>query len=174
MIIETTELLKTRRFRVVNIREKNGDRISERQVVRHPGAVTVIPMVDENHVCLIENYRVAVDQTLIELPAGTLEPDEQPEASAARELLEETGYRAGRIEKLLEFHTSPGVMDEKMWLFVATDLQFQGAEREVGEQIENLVVTWDEAIAMASRVECEMPNRSLAFCCMTNCAKIIE
>ena len=148
MIVDSQELLKTRRFRVVSIRQKIDDRIVEREVVRHPGAVTIIPVVDSQHICLIRNYRVAVDETLIELPAGTLEPGEDPQLTAERELIEETGYRAGSCRLLHEFYLSPGILDEKMRLYLATGLMPGEPCRETGEQIENLVVSWEEALQL--------------------------
>ncbi|MCA9246011.1 MAG: NUDIX hydrolase [Planctomycetales bacterium] len=143
-------LLKTRRFNVVEAAQSldNGS-LAERQWVEHPGAVVILPLLVGNSVCLIENFRIAVNQTLIELPAGTLEPNEPPAATAERELLEETGYRAGRIEKIHEFFMSPGILNERMHLYVATELTPGAAQREPGEQIQNLVVAWDEAMAMA-------------------------
>jgi ADP-ribose pyrophosphatase len=125
-----------------------GGRTVERDIVRHPGAVTIIPMVDDNHVCLIRNFRIAVEETLLELPAGTLEPDEDPQTTATRELLEETGFRAGRIRELTTFYLSPGVMDEKMRLYLATDLVSGDPQREAGEQIENHITPWHDALAM--------------------------
>ena len=71
--------------------------IAEREVVVHRGAVALVPMVDRDHVCLVENERYAVGKTLLEVPAGTIDPGESPDQTAARELAEETGYRAGRI-----------------------------------------------------------------------------
>jgi len=140
-------LLETRRFCVVRTSETGRDgKPHSREIIRHPGAVTVIPLLDDGRVCLVENYRVAVGETLIELPAGTLEPDEDPQACAARELQEETGYRAERVELLHAFYLSPGILDERMHLFVATGLTPGDPAREVGEQIENLVVPWDEAL----------------------------
>ena len=68
-----------------------------REVVRHPGAVVILPLLDDGRVCFVRNFRVAVGETLIELPAGTLEPNEDPAETAIRELAEETGYRAGRM-----------------------------------------------------------------------------
>ncbi|MBL8830241.1 MAG: NUDIX hydrolase, partial [Planctomycetaceae bacterium] len=83
-------LFESRRFRVIRQRHRTPDGVEHvRDTVQHPGAVTIIPMVDAEHVCLIRNYRVAVDQYLVELPAGTLEPNEPPELTAARELEEE-------------------------------------------------------------------------------------
>src|SRR5690554_1307577 len=79
-----------------------------REVVVHPGAVLVIPLLAGDQVVMIRNRRYSVDRELLELPAGTLEPPEPPQACAARELEEETGYRAAVIEPLCKFYTSPG------------------------------------------------------------------
>ena len=142
-------LLVTSRFSVIEIERRTPDgQVRTRAVVRHPGAVTIIPMVDEDHVCLIQNFRVSVNQTLIELPAGTLEPPEPPEQAAHRELIEETGYKAGVMRELHGFYLSPGILDERMHLYVATDLVAVGASREPGEEIENLVVSWQEAMQL--------------------------
>lgn len=119
-----------------------------RDVMRHPGAAVILPLVDNNHVCLIKNYRISVDQTLLELPAGTLEPNEPPEVTAGRELEEETGYRAEKIELLSAYYPSPGVMDERMFMYLATGLTMHAPAREEGEEIENHIVTLDEAKAM--------------------------
>jgi ADP-ribose pyrophosphatase len=124
-----------------------------REVVRHPGAVVLLPMVDDDHVCLIRNYRVSIGKTLIELPAGTLEPDEPPIVTAGRELLEETGFVAEQLELLHTYYPSPGIMDERMYLFVARRLTYAAPQRELGEEIDNLVVSWDEALALIDRRE---------------------
>ena len=140
-------LLVTRRFRVQSVQETTPDGTQrQREVIRHAGSVAIVPVVDEDHVCLIRNFRVSVGKTLVEIPAGTLEPDEDPRAAALRELAEETGYRADRLELLTACYLSPGILDERMHVFVATGLTLGPAAREPGEQIENLVVTWDEAI----------------------------
>ncbi|PQO26887.1 NUDIX hydrolase [Blastopirellula marina] len=120
----------------------------QRDVVRHPGAAVILPVVGDDQICLIRNYRVSVEQALIELPAGTLEPNEPPEVTAARELTEETGYTADSVELLTQFYPSPGIMDERMFVYVATGLVAGNPEREAGEEIENLVVSLAEAIAM--------------------------
>lgn len=120
-----------------------------REFIVHPGAVTIVPVLDDGRVCLIRNHRVAVGRQLMELPAGTLEQGEDPLAAAHRELAEETGYRAGRIQKLHEFYMSPGIMDERMYLFVATELIEGATCLEVGEEIEVCPTRWDDAMAMA-------------------------
>jgi ADP-ribose pyrophosphatase len=105
-------------------------------------------MIDTKRICLIRNYRVSVDAELIELPAGTLEPGEDPSVAVRRELAEETGYRAACIEPLRTFYPSPGILDEKMVLFLATGLTPGAPRREPGEQIENLIVSWERALEM--------------------------
>ncbi len=143
-------LLETRRFRVVRHRGRTASGHEYvRETVQHPGAVVILPILDDARVCLIRNYRVAVAQTLIELPAGTLEPGEDPAVTARRELEEETGYRARRIEPLLAFYMSPGILNERMHAYLATGLTKGPAAPEAGEEIEPLVVTWDEATGMA-------------------------
>lgn len=147
-------LLKTRRFDVVRLSYRTGDgTVYTREVARHPGAVTILPLMDDGRVCLIRNYRVAVDQTLIELPAGTLEPGEDPAVTAARELEEETGYRAAQVRQLCEFFMSPGVLSERMVLFLATGLTAGPARLEGGELIEPFVVTWQDAMSLIERGE---------------------
>lgn len=155
-------LLQCRRFRVVRRRQTSpaGEDL-EREVVVHPGAVAIIPMVDAEHVCLIRNFRIAVGKTLVEVPAGTLEPNEPPIETARRELIEETGYTAGKMEAVTKFYMSPGIQNELMHCFVATDLTPGDSHREAGEEIQNLVVAWDEAMAMLDRGEIE-DSKSIA------------
>lgn len=149
MSTDDKTLLETNRFRVVSVRQQlaNGQEKNS-AIVRHPGAVTILPMIDDRHVCLIQNFRPSVNETLIELPAGTLEPGEAPEATAARELLEETGYEAGKIELLHSFLLSPGILDERMRLYLATELVEKAPAREPGEQISNLILAWEDAVAL--------------------------
>lgn len=148
--LQRKTLLESRVFRVVRISDPelpDGGHI--RDIVEHPGAVAILPLVDDDHVCLINNHRVATGKTLVELPAGTIDPGEEPSATAERELIEETGYRAGRIERLAEFFTSPGISSERMYLFLATDLTPGSMALEGGEQINPFVVPWSEAVQMA-------------------------
>ena len=147
MAPQETHLLSTARFDVVEVPAIVGTPHGKtRQIVRHPGAVTIIPLVDEDHVCLIKNYRVSVDKVLIELPAGTREPNEEAIITAERELIEETGYRCKNLELLHRFLLSPGILDEQMHLYLATSLTAGAPAREEGEEIDNLVVTWKQAI----------------------------
>ena len=147
-------LLETSRFRVVREgRQTEGGQAYTREYVEHPGAVTIIPLVDDDHLCLIRNFRLAVHETLVELPAGTLDPGETPADTARREITEETGYRAGTVEQLGSFWMSPGILNERMWLFVARDLVPGEPRREANEEIENLVVTRKAALEMVREGE---------------------
>jgi ADP-ribose pyrophosphatase len=121
----------------------------QRDVILHPGAVAILPLVDAGHVCLLRNHRVTVGQTLWEIPAGCLEPGEAPEAAAVRELAEETGYQAGRWRKLTHFLPSPGVLDERTHLFLAQDLTPGTMRPERDEDLEPRVVAWEQALAWA-------------------------
>jgi ADP-ribose pyrophosphatase len=144
------------RFDVVAAPQQTADgRTVEKQVVRHPGAVVIVPLLVGDRLCLIRNVRIAAGKTLIELPAGTLDPPEPPAKAAVRELKEETGYTAASWRELPSFYTSPGICTEKMFVFVAQGLTEGDHAREEGENIENYVVPWGEAIAMAERGDIE-------------------
>lgn len=131
----------------VDRRPLDSGEVIERPVILHPGAVVLLPCFEDGRVCLLRNYRYTIDRTLVELPAGTLEPPESPETAAVRELAEETGYSAGRWTKLAEFYPSPGVMTERMYLFLARDLMPGTMKPEPGEHLEPVIVSWDQALS---------------------------
>jgi ADP-ribose pyrophosphatase len=149
-------LLQASRFRVVEHSQTlcDGQTVT-RQVVVHPGAVTIIPLLEGGRVCLIRNYRIAVGKTLIELPAGTIDHNEPPEETAQRELQEETGFTAERWTKLPSFFMSPGILHERMHLFVAEGLTQGATAREAGEEIDNFIVSWEAAVELALRGDIE-------------------
>jgi ADP-ribose pyrophosphatase len=119
-----------------------------RDIVRHKGAVTIVPVLDDGRLVMIRNYRIAVDDRLWEFPAGGLEVGEDPRLAAGRELEEETGYHAASIELLGTFYTSPGFADEFMRAYVATGLTEVGQRLEPGEDIEVHRVTPDQLLNM--------------------------
>ncbi len=125
--------------------------VIRRDIVLHPGAVAILPMVDADHVCLLRNHRPNVGDILLEIPAGTLEPDEiqAPERAAVRELAEETGYHAGQWRKLCEFYPSPGVLSELLHVYVATELMAGQMHPENDEDLQPYVVPWTQAVAYA-------------------------
>jgi ADP-ribose pyrophosphatase len=149
-----TILFEARRFTVVGqtLTRPNGETASL-EFIRHPGSVAILPILDDGRVCLIRSRRLTVNQTLIEVPAGTREPNESPLETARRELAEETGYRAAQFDELATYYPSPGIIDEQMSLFVARGLTPGPPAREPNEEIENLLVTWNNALAMIDRGE---------------------
>jgi ADP-ribose pyrophosphatase len=138
-------VLQGQRFNVHEMELLGSDgRTYRREVIRHPGAVVLLPLLDRHTVVLIENRRPSVGETLLELPAGTREPHETAEQTAARELIEETGYCAGSLQRLHEFYSAPGICDELMQLYVARDLSPGDHCREATESIENRIAGRDE------------------------------
>lgn len=147
-------LLQYRRFAVIEKSVPRADGgTATCQFVRHGGSVAILPILDDGRICLIRSRRLTVDTTLIEVPAGTREPDELPLETARRELAEETGFQAERFDELTSYYPSPGILSERMWIFVARDLTPGDPAREANEEIENLIVRWDEALAMIDRGE---------------------
>jgi ADP-ribose pyrophosphatase len=143
-------LLRAARFEVVRKVQTTPDgQTHAREIVCHPGSVVLLPLLEDGRVVLIRNYRVAIDDWLVELPAGTLTRGEEPLAAARRELAEETGYRARSLDLLCSFYPSPGILDERMHLFLATGLEPGPTELDSGEQIEPCPVAWPEALQMA-------------------------
>lgn len=113
-------------------------RTLSREIVRHPGAVVILPVLDRGNgieIVLIRNFRIAINDWCIELPAGTRDRDEPVEACAARELEEETGYTAATLRPLCRFHTTPGLTDELMHAFIATGLTHVGQRLEADERL---------------------------------------
>ena len=131
------ELLSNSLFRVARLTFEGPDgKEIVREVIEHPGAAVILPLLDDGRVILIRNVRRTVGKTLWELPAGTLDPGETPEACAAREVEEETGYRAATIKPLTAFYASPGILDERMYGFIATDLAPSSQNLDADEEIE--------------------------------------
>jgi ADP-ribose pyrophosphatase len=120
-----------------------------RDVVIHPGAVAILPLLDADHVVLLRNERFIIGETLWEVPAGTLEPGEPPDEAAPRELAEETGYTAARWRKLAAFFPSPGVISERTHLYLAEGLTPGRMQLEVGEHLIPETVAWTDAVAWA-------------------------
>jgi ADP-ribose pyrophosphatase len=139
---------------------------AEREVVLHRGAVALVPMVDADHVCLVRNHRYAIGRTLLEVPAGTIDPGESPDQTAERELMEETGYQAGRIQLVRTWYVSPGVMNEQMYLYRCEDLLPGPTRHELDEDLQVVIVPWDEAMAMTEdgRIEDAKTLLALMLC----------
>ncbi|MHC4444212.1 MAG: NUDIX hydrolase [Planctomycetota bacterium] len=141
-------LLKTTKFNVERrVYHLPGREPVKREVVVHPGAVLIIPLLTPHTIVMIRNYRCIVHNQLLELPAGTLEPTEAPIDCAARELEEETGYKTPEIQPLCRFYTSPGFTDELMHVFVANNLTQTDQKLDANEQIRVQITTLERALA---------------------------
>jgi ADP-ribose pyrophosphatase len=127
-----------------------------RDIVHHPGAVSVVPLEDDGTVLLVRQYRAAIDQTLLEIPAGKRDvAGEPPELTAHRELAEEVGRRAGQMDLLGTFYNSPGFCDEYSYTYLARDLTEVPIEAHSVEEAEMTVerVAFADALALIQRGE---------------------
>ena len=147
-------LLTCDRFSVERVGYEDRQAIRRwKDVIRHPGAVVILPVFADGRICLIRNRRVSVGETLIEVPAGTLDPEEPPLECSHREWREETGLSAGKMQSLGWFYVSPGIIDEKMFLFIATDLTSGPPELMPDEEIENHVISLGDAVGLVCQGE---------------------
>jgi ADP-ribose pyrophosphatase len=123
---------------------------SKRELIKHPGAVAVIALTPEGKIVMVEQYRKALEKSIVEIPAGKLEPGEEPIITAARELEEETGYGCEELEHLISFYTSPGFADELVHLYIAKNITRIEEARELDEDefVELLEVTVEEALVL--------------------------
>jgi ADP-ribose pyrophosphatase len=146
--------------------ERADGTLAEREVVIHRGAVALVPLVDRDHVCLVKNDRYAIGTSLLEVPAGTIDEGESPDQTAVRELIEETGYRPGRIRRLREWYVSPGFLTERMYLYLCEDLEPGPPEHQADERLQAVIVPWTEAIAMVDdgRIEDAKTLLALSIC----------
>lgn len=121
-ILGTRSIYKGKIFDVIESDIRHDNLEYNREIVVHKGSAVMVPVYDDGSVALVRQYRYAAERFLLEIPAGTLNKDEDPEKAALRELEEEIGAKAGKIEKLSEFYVSPGFLTEKMHLFLVTEL----------------------------------------------------
>jgi ADP-ribose pyrophosphatase len=129
---------------------------SVREIAHHPGGAVTVPLLDDGRVMLVEQFRYPLGKRVLELPAGKLSPGEDPKVAAARELLEETGWIAGSLEKLTSIYTTPGFCDEELHIYLATDLKESpsGHTREEGELSMSVhFVSLNEALRMVETGE---------------------
>lgn len=153
--IDSKKVFEGRVFdvRVDTVREHGQTYV--RDIVVHSGSAVILPVFDDGTIALVKQYRHPAVKYLLELPAGTLNDQERPEVGAARELEEELGLVAGRLEKLCEFFISPGFLTEKMWLYLATDLRETQQRLEDDEAIEIVRLPIDRALQMITDNEIE-------------------
>lgn len=153
-IIQSETLYEGRVFSIQRqkLRLNNGREFTC-EIVAHSGAVTIVPIDPQGRMLFVRQYRYGAGVDLLELPAGTLEPDEAPDVSAAREVREEVGLAAGSLEKLGEFYLAPGYSSEYMHVYLATGLYAAPLPGDEDEDIEIVAIPAAEAFAMAERGE---------------------
>ena len=137
-ILSSQKVFDGRVFNVTVDTVSEGELTYQREVVHHHGSAVIVPIFDDGTVALVRQYRHPAVRYLLEVPAGTLAKGERPEIGAARELKEELGLVAARLEKLSEFFVSPGFCEEKMWVYLATELS-EGAQALEEDEILDVV-----------------------------------
>jgi ADP-ribose pyrophosphatase len=154
-ILSSKEVFAGRVFAVTVDWIREGDKTYERDVVHHPGSAVIIPVFEDGTIALVRQYRHPAVRYLLEAPAGTLKRGEVPEEGAARELEEELGFVARRLEKLTEFFVSPGFCEEKMWVYLATELTETEQQLEDDEILDVVRLPFSQALNMITTGEIE-------------------
>ncbi len=154
-LLESIEIFRGRIFDVTVDTVREGDNTYPREVVHHPGSAVIIPVFRDGSVALVRQYRHPALRYLLEAPAGTLNRSERPEEVAARELEEELGFVAGKLDKLSEFFVSPGFCEEKMWVYLATEMTETKQQLEDDEIVEVVRLPFAQALEMITEGEIE-------------------
>ena len=154
-ILNSQRVFEGRVFNVTVDTVSEGELTYQREVVHHNGSAVIVPVFDDGTVALVRQYRHPAVRYLLEVPAGTLAKGERPEIGAARELKEELGLVAGRLEKLSEFFVSPGFCEEKMWVYLATELSEGEQALEEDEILDVVRLPIAEALEMITSGEIE-------------------
>lgn len=162
--IESQSIFRGAVFEVVRdrLREENGFEIV-REIVRHSGGAGCLPLFDDGRIALVKQYRHPARRELLEIPAGKIESGETPMACAMRELEQEIGFRAGRIEALAEFYSTPGFCEERLYVYLATNLQPVEQNLDHDEFVEVVYLPFTEAVMMAERGEFEDSKTIIAL-----------
>ena len=157
MIEEPIESRRIYEGRVLNLRVDTvrlpDGRLTTREVVEHGGAVALVPLHDDGTITFVRQYRTPAQAVLLEIPAGGIDPGESPEAAAHRELTEETGLRASRLEHVAAFYTAAGFCSEFMHLYIATGLSEATAHQDDDENIETIRLSLEDALSRVATGE---------------------
>ncbi|HDK26212.1 MAG TPA: NUDIX hydrolase [Candidatus Atribacteria bacterium] len=151
----TLSSLNIYRGKVINVRQDKvklpDGRESLREIVEHPGAVVILALTDDKKIVMIRQFRKPAEEVLWELPAGTIEPGEDLENCARRELEEETGYYPRKIKNIITFFSSPGFCNERLTLFLAEDLEKRNKNEDADEFIKVQLITLDKTLDMVRK-----------------------
>jgi len=154
-LLESIEIFRGRIFDVTVDTVREGDQTYTREVVHHSGSAVIVPVFEDGSVALVRQYRHPAVRYLLEVPAGTLNRGERPEDGAARELEEELGFVAGKLIKLSEFFVSPGFCEEKMWVYLATEMTETKQQLEDDEIMDVVRLPFAQALEMITAAEIE-------------------
>lgn len=159
-------------LQVDDVELPNG-KTGKREIVKHPGAVAVIAITEDKKIILVEQYRKALERSIIEIPAGKIEPNEAPEVTALRELEEETGYTTKKLQYIQSFATSPGFADEIIHLYLAENIVKveEKAELDEDEFVELMHVSLDEMESMITQKQIYDAKTAFAFLWVKNYLK---
>ncbi|MBL8191187.1 MAG: NUDIX hydrolase [Acidobacteria bacterium] len=163
-LIESEHIFKGAVFAVERdrLREENGFEIV-REIIRHTGGAGCLPLFADGRVALVKQYRHPARQELLEIPAGKIEAGESPMECAAREIEQEIGFRAGRIELLADFYSTPGFCEERLYVYLATELTPAEQNLDHDEFVEVVYIPLAEAVSMAERNEIEDSKTIIAL-----------
>ena len=163
-VLESKSIYKGRivNLSVNKVKLSNGY-IRTREIIHHSGSVAILPLLSNDNVVLVKQYRSAPGKTLLEVPAGTLEAHEVPIDCAKRELIEETGYKANKIEKMGSYYVSPGYSNEVIHHFVAKDLHKRERNLDEDENIEVVEINLKKVINMMKNGEIQDAKTTLSF-----------
>ena len=152
-VISSEEVYAGKLISVARDTVREGEVTYVREVVLHPGGAGIVAYFDDGTTALVRQYRHPARVYVLEIPAGKLDPGERPVETAARELEEELGVVAGRLEQLSEFYTTPGFCAERLWVFLATELRETALRHETDEIIEVVRLPFAEALRMVASGE---------------------
>ncbi|MFI3210600.1 MAG: NUDIX hydrolase [Peptostreptococcaceae bacterium] len=143
--------------------ETNNKGYQKREIIEHGGVVAVVAINENKEVVLIKQFRKAIEKVIWEIPAGKIESGETPKETALRELKEETGYIANNIRLIHKFYTTPGFSNQKIYLYLATDISKSNSELEISEDIETFTMDFDKAYEMVVKNEIEDAKSSIGL-----------
>jgi ADP-ribose pyrophosphatase len=167
-VLSTRDIYKGKIFDVIQSEIRHDDVEYKREIIVHGGSAVIVPLFDDGTIAFVRQYRYAAEKFLLEVPAGTLNKGEDPQLGAARELEEEIGVRAGKIEKLSEFYVSPGFLTEKMFLFLATELTETKQALEVDEILTIERYSIPDALDLVQRGEIQDAKTIVAIMLVAN------
>lgn len=172
--IQTEQKFKGRiiTLQVDDVELPNG-KTGKREIVKHPGAVAVIAITEDKKIILVEQYRKALELSIIEIPAGKIEPNEAPELTALRELEEETGYTTNKLQYIQSFATSPGFADEIIHLYLAENIVKveEKADLDEDEFVELMHVSLEEMESMITKKQIYDAKTAFAYLWLKNYLK---